>query len=89
MKWGITLLLWTATGLFLANSCLDYVRVWQNPPPGYTRAEVQPRITACGVRKTKTFAVATVGIVALYYGSGWVSTRLRNASSESHPDSDT
>jgi hypothetical protein len=37
MRWGITFLAWVLTGLYLSTTCLDYVRVWQNPPPGYTQ----------------------------------------------------
>jgi len=85
MKWGITFLLWTVTGLFLANSCLDYVRVWQDPPKGYTQERVLPHLKACGVRKTKEFGAATAAIVALYYASGWLTTRLRSGGGAS-PD---
>jgi len=76
MRWGITFLAWALTGLYLADGCLDYVRVWQQPPPGYTRQRVLPHLKACGVRQAKTYAAASLGFVALYYASGWAVARL-------------
>jgi hypothetical protein len=78
MKWGLTLLAWTLIGLFLANGCLDYVRVWQDPPMGYSQNQVLPHLKACGVTKAKQFGVATAALIVFYYGSGWAATRLRS-----------
>jgi hypothetical protein len=76
MRWGITFLAWVLTGLYLSTTCLDYVRVWQDPPPGYTQERVLPHLKACGKRKSLEFGAATIVLVALYYGAGLATTRL-------------
>jgi hypothetical protein len=77
MRWGLTFLAWALIAAYLADSCLDYVRIWQNPPPGYTRAELWPRLTACGEQKSIELAMATAALVAFYYASGWALARFR------------
>lgn len=77
MRWGITFLTWVLVAIYLARGCLDYVRVWQNPPPGYTEERLLSYLTACGQRKSIELAVATVVLVALYFASGWAIARWR------------
>ena len=77
MRWGIFFLSWVLVAIYLAHGCLDYVRVWQNPPIGYTQERVLPYLTACGTRKSVDLAVATVVLVALYFASGWAIARFR------------
>ena len=83
MRWGIAFFAWVLTGLYLANPCVDYVRLWQNPVPGYTRERVLPHLVKCGKHQGMKYGAATIGIFALYYGSGWVGSRLR-ARSRAH-----
>lgn len=77
MRWGITFLSWVLIAIYLASGCLDYLRVWQNPPIGYTQEKVLPYLTACGTRKSMELAVVTVVLVALYFASGWAIARFR------------
>ena len=71
MRWGLTFLAWVATGLWLANGCIDYVRVWQSPPPGFSRERIAPHLEACGRKQATRFGLASLGFVAFYYGTGW------------------
>ena len=77
MRWGITFLSWVLVAIYLFHGCLDYVRVWQNPPVGYTQERVLPYLKACGTRKSLELAGATVVLVALYFTSGWAIARFR------------
>ena len=83
MRWGIAFFAWVLTGLYLANHCVDYVRLWQNPLPGYTRERVLPHLQSCGSQQAIDYGKATIGILALYYGSGWGLSRLRARRRES------
>jgi hypothetical protein len=81
MRWGICFLLWVGSAIYLVDSCLDLVRVWQNPPPGYTREMVLPHLKRCGRQRGMQFAGVTVGLVGLYWATGWALRRR----SESRP----
>lgn len=86
MRWGIAFLAWVLTGLYLANNCIDYVRLWLNPLPEYTRERLLPHLKTCGGNQAMDYGKATFGIVALYYGSGWVGARLRGRNRERRRD---
>jgi len=82
MRWGITLIAWTLTLVYLANGCLDYVRIWNAPPRGFTREDVLPHLEACAQRKTLQLAGTTVVLVSLYFASGWLLERRRSGSED-------
>jgi len=75
MRWGVCFLLWVGSGIYFVNGCLDYVRVWQNPPRGYTREMVLPHLKTCGRQRALQFAGVTAGLVGLYYATGWALRR--------------
>jgi len=72
MRWGIAFLAWVLTGLYLANACVDYVRLWQNPLPEYPRERIVPHLKTCAVDQSIDYAWVTAGILGLYYASGRV-----------------
>ena len=59
MKWGIVFLAWVLAGLYLANACVDYLRLWIDPVPGYTRARVLPHLQTCGTQQSVEFGKVT------------------------------
>ncbi len=77
MRWGVIFLAWVMVAIYLADSCLDYLRVWLNPPAGYANEELLSYLTACGRRRSLELAAATIALAALYFGSGWAIARFR------------
>ena len=86
MKWGIAFLTWVLTGLYLANACVDYIRLWLSPIPDYPRERVLPHLMTCGRDQGIDYAWVTLGIVAIYYASSRVGTRLRGGNRGRKPD---
>ena len=70
MRWGFFFLLWMASVIYFVDSCLDYVRVWQNPPPGFTREQIEPHMQTCAEQKSLRLAGTTVVLAGLYWASG-------------------
>lgn len=87
MRWGIAFFAWVLTGLYFVNPCIDYVRLWQSPVPGYTRERVLPHLANCGKHQGMKYGAATLGIFALYFASGWASARFRAKSRAADSDS--
>ena len=87
MRWGIAFFAWVLAGLYFANPCIDYIRLWHEPVPGYTRERVLPHLAKCGKDQGMRYGAATLGIFALYYASGWAGARLRAKSPEADSES--
>ena len=74
MRWGVGFLVWVVAVLYLADGCMEYVRIWANRPDMHDR--IREPMTQCFQGAGLRLAGITLALVVVHVASGrWLAQR--------------